>query len=77
MFRNFRMVSNVIYGRGSFDQLGDILAPRRKTSDSFMVFLVDDVFMEAALKDRVPVETPICFCGSMWMKSLPRPMWMS
>ena len=57
MFRNFRMVSNVVYGRGSFNQLGDILAVNRKTSESFMVFLVDDVFLGAALKDRVPVAT--------------------
>ena len=56
MFRNFRMVSNVVYGRGCFNQLGDILAVNRKTSESFMVFLVDDVFMAAPLKDRVPVE---------------------
>ena len=57
MFRNFRMVSNVIYGRGSFNQLDDILAVNRKTSESFMVFLVDDVFLGAALKGRVPVAT--------------------
>ncbi|MCJ7808827.1 MAG: iron-containing alcohol dehydrogenase, partial [Desulfobulbaceae bacterium] len=57
MFRNFKMVSNVVYGRGSFNQLDDILAVNRKTSESFMVFLVDDVFLGAALKGRVPVAT--------------------
>ncbi len=56
MFRNFRMVSNVVYGRGCFNQLGDILAVKRETPESFMVFLVDDVFMGAPLRDRVPAE---------------------
>ena len=51
------MVSNVIYGRGCFNQLGDILAVKRELSDSYMVFLVDDVFTNAALKDRIPVQT--------------------
>ena len=27
-FRNFKMVSYVVYGRGSFNQLDEILAPR-------------------------------------------------
>ncbi len=54
MFRNFRMVSSVLYGRGSFNQLDDLLAAQRKASDSFMTFLVDDVFLKAPLKDRIP-----------------------
>jgi len=54
MFRNFRMISNVVFGRGCFAQLGDILAERRR--GSFMVFLVDDVFENQALAARVPAE---------------------
>jgi 3-deoxy-alpha-D-manno-octulosonate 8-oxidase len=56
MFRNFKMVSYVVFGRGCFNQLNDILAEKRKTGDSYMVFLVDDVFLESPLKDRVPVK---------------------
>jgi 3-deoxy-alpha-D-manno-octulosonate 8-oxidase len=56
MFRNFKMVSYVVFGRGCFNQLNDILAEKRKTKDSYMVFLVDDVFLESPLKDRVPVK---------------------
>jgi len=59
MFRNFPMISRVVYGRGSFDQLDDILAERRAGEDDAMVFLVDDVFArESQLADRIPVREP-------------------
>jgi 3-deoxy-alpha-D-manno-octulosonate 8-oxidase len=49
------MISRVVYGRGSFDQLDEILAERRRSDRDSMVFVVDDVFDGAALADRVPV----------------------
>ncbi len=55
MFRNFKMVSHIVFGRGCFNQLQDILAEKRKRSDSFMVFLVDGVFSESVLRDRLPL----------------------
>ncbi len=58
MFRNFKMVSHVVFGRGCFNQLDDILAEKRKFEDSYMVFLVDDVFLKNPFKDRVPVKDP-------------------
>ncbi len=42
-FRNFKMVSYVVYGRGSFDQLDEILEPVRK-KDQPIIFLVDHFF---------------------------------
>ncbi len=36
-FRNFKMVDYVVYGRGSFDQLDEILAPRRQ-GEAPMIF---------------------------------------
>ncbi|MBW1714847.1 MAG: iron-containing alcohol dehydrogenase [Deltaproteobacteria bacterium] len=57
MFRNFRLVSQVVFGRGCFNQLDDILAAKREDAESFMVFLVDDVFSEHSLRDRVPVKS--------------------
>lgn len=56
MFRNFKTVSNVIFGRGCFAQLSHILSEHRKTPGGFIVFLVDDVFKEKDLKGRIPVE---------------------
>lgn len=31
-FRNFKMVGYVVYGRGSFNQLDEIISPHRKES---------------------------------------------
>lgn len=53
-FRNFKMVDYVVYGRGSFNQLDDILKPQRK-DDLPMIFLLDDFFDGKALYDRIPV----------------------
>ncbi|MEO6719937.1 MAG: iron-containing alcohol dehydrogenase family protein [Ferruginibacter sp.] len=54
-FRNFKMVGYVIYGRGSFNQLDEILQPNRK-EDAPMIFLVDHFFEGKELADRVPVK---------------------
>ena len=56
MFRNFKMVSYVVFGRGCFNQLDGILAKRRRSDDSFMVYMVDDVFQNSSLKNRVPIK---------------------
>src|ERR1700712_896078 len=53
-FRNFKMVSYVVYGRGSFNQLDEILAPHRK-GDAPMIFLVDHFFENKPLAGRVPL----------------------
>ena len=55
LFRNFKMVSYVVYGRGSFNQLDEILSASRKNDQSYIVFLVDDVFKNKPLQDRIPV----------------------
>ena len=54
-YRNFPMVPRVIYGKGSFDQLGDILMPRRKHAEAPVIFLVDDVFEDSPLVGRIPL----------------------
>ena len=53
-FRNFKLVGYVIYGRGSFNQLDEIIAPHRKNAAP-MVFLVDHFFEGKTLTSRVPV----------------------
>ncbi len=53
--RNFPMVPRVVYGKGSFDQLGDILMPQRKSSEAPCVFLVDDVFEDTDFVTRIPL----------------------
>ena len=54
-FRNFRMVNYVVYGRGSFDQLEEILAPNRK-GDAPMIFLLDHFFKGKELAGRIPLQ---------------------
>ncbi|MBR9845686.1 MAG: iron-containing alcohol dehydrogenase [Algicola sp.] len=50
------MVSRVVFGRGSFDQLGDIIAPKRKNIKAPFIFLVDDVFKgNSWLTSRIPI----------------------
>ncbi len=54
-FRNFKMVDFVVYGRGCFNQLDEILTPRRKGSAP-MIFLIDDFFKNNQLiKSSIPV----------------------
>ncbi|WP_136806102.1 iron-containing alcohol dehydrogenase family protein [Desulfosediminicola flagellatus] len=56
MYRNFSIVPKIIFGRGSFNQLGDVLKERRVTPDSYVVFVIDDVFKGTALESRLPLE---------------------
>jgi 3-deoxy-alpha-D-manno-octulosonate 8-oxidase len=55
MFRNFKMVDYVVYGRGSFNQLAGIIAPHRKAGAP-MIFILDHFFKDSALEKRIPVE---------------------
>ena len=53
-YRNFPMVPRVIFGAGSFDQLGEILMPHRRHAEAPVIFLVDDVFEGKPLANRIP-----------------------
>ena len=53
-FRNFKMVGYVVYGRGSFNQVDEIIAPHRKEGKP-MVFLVDHFFEGKPLVSRIPL----------------------
>ena len=55
MYRNFSIVPRIIFGRGSFAQLDDILSEKR-TGRGFMVFIVDDVFQGRELEGRLPLK---------------------
>ena len=43
-YKNFPMVPRVIFGRGSFNQINEVLAPKRLSIHAPFIFLVDDVF---------------------------------
>ena len=57
MYRNFSVVPKVMFGRGCFNQLDDVLRERRGGNNSFMVFILDDVFQNKALEGRIPLRT--------------------
>lgn len=57
MYRNFSIVPKIMFGRGSFTKLGGILGEQRVTPDSYMVFVIDDVFTDSPLEARLPFES--------------------
>ncbi|MGE5840965.1 MAG: iron-containing alcohol dehydrogenase family protein [Deltaproteobacteria bacterium] len=55
MYRNLRIVPYLIFGRGGYAQLGDVLRPRRKGAP--VVFMVDDVHERRPFVSKLPMET--------------------
>jgi 3-deoxy-alpha-D-manno-octulosonate 8-oxidase len=54
MYRNLRIVPYLIFGRGSYAQLGDVLRPRRMGSP--VVFMIDDVHEGKPFVSKLPIE---------------------
>lgn len=53
-FKNLKLVDYIVYGRGAFNQLDEILAPGRK--DNFpMIFFLDHYFIGKPLAGRIPL----------------------
>lgn len=55
MYKNLRVVPQLIFGRGALSQLGDVLAKRRTDAGSPVVFLIDDVHEEKPWVRKLPV----------------------
>ena len=53
-FRNLKIVDHIVFGRGSFNQLDEIIAPHRK-GDFPMIFFLDHFFEGKPLASRVPL----------------------
>ncbi|WJJ95371.1 iron-containing alcohol dehydrogenase family protein [Algibacter luteus] len=43
-YKNFPMVPRVIFGRGSFNQINEVLAPKRLSINAPFIYFIDDVF---------------------------------
>jgi len=55
-YKNFPMVPRVIFGRGCFNQLNEIISPKRLNTRAPFIFLVDDVFKgNAWMTSRIPL----------------------
>ncbi|TGV01124.1 iron-containing alcohol dehydrogenase family protein [Flavivirga rizhaonensis] len=66
-YKNFPMVPRVIFGRGSFNQLNEILTPKRLNINAPFIYLVDDVFKNNSwLTSRIQLsyEDKIIFISS-------------
>ena len=57
MHHNFKGIEKTVYGRGSFNQLGEILREKRGENAGFMVFIVDQYFQGRPLADRIPSQS--------------------
>lgn len=56
MHKNFKNIEKVVFGRGAFSEMANILAPRRNDNDGFFVFLVDHFFKGKELESRIPAQ---------------------
>lgn len=56
MYRNFSIVPKIMFGRGAFNQLGDVIGERRINPESYFVFVLDDVFIGKPLAGRLPMQ---------------------
>jgi 3-deoxy-alpha-D-manno-octulosonate 8-oxidase len=54
MHKNFKNIDKIVYGKGAFSQLNDIIEPIRKENDKFFVFVVDKYFEGKELANRIP-----------------------
>ena len=54
MYRNLRIVPQLIFGRGSVRQLGDILAAQREDNKSPVIFLIDRVHQDRSFVRQLP-----------------------
>ncbi len=56
MHKNFKSIEKTVFGRGSFNQLDEIIAPKRAENKGFMVFIVDNYFKGKELETRIPAK---------------------
>lgn len=55
MHKNFKGVSKTVFGRGCFNQMDEVVAPRRAGGKA-IVFLLDQYFEGKPLADRIPLK---------------------
>jgi 3-deoxy-alpha-D-manno-octulosonate 8-oxidase len=54
MYKNFKNIDKVVFGRGSFSTMESILAERRNENAGFFLFVVDNYFKGKDLEARLP-----------------------
>lgn len=56
MHKNFKNIEKIVYGRGSFSMMSEIIEPVRKENNGFFLFVVDQYFKGKPLEGKLPVE---------------------
>ncbi|MBK9285482.1 MAG: iron-containing alcohol dehydrogenase [Sphingobacteriaceae bacterium] len=51
--KNFKNIDKVTYGRGSFSQLAETIAPVRKENKQYFVYLIDHFFKDKPLSEKL------------------------
>lgn len=57
LHKNFKNIDNVIYGRGSFSQLADTIAPIRSENKNYFVYVIDNYFKGKDLNNKIQNES--------------------
>lgn len=53
MHKNFKSIEKTVFGRGSFNQLADIIAPKRLLNKNYFVYIVDAFFADKPLANKL------------------------
>ena len=51
--KNFKSIEKTVFGRGSFKQLAEIVAPIRDLNNKYFVYIVDNYFKGKALENHL------------------------
>ena len=51
--KNFKSIEKTVFGRGSFNQLDEIIAPKRNDNNKYFVFIVDNYFKGKDLENKL------------------------
>ena len=51
--KNFKSIEKTVFGRGSFNQLAEIIEPVRNLNNTYFVYIVDDFFKGKELSKRL------------------------
>ena len=54
--KNFNNIDKVIYGRGSFSQLAETIAPTRIENNNYFVYIIDNYFKGKELSGKIQNE---------------------
>lgn len=57
MHKNFKSIDKTVFGRGSFNQLAQIIEPKRNLNNKYFVYVVDYYFKEKSLSNRLQQQT--------------------